>query len=79
VIFNYLINDDAFVSAATADACSMVDLVCLFMKAHLLALLEINVLTWFVVLSRKFSACVKNITVLCQHLPRPIQPILIYQ
>ena len=42
MIFNYLINDDAFVSAATADACSMVDLVCLFMKAHLLALLEIN-------------------------------------
>jgi len=29
----------AFVSAATADACSMVDLVCLFMKPHLQALL----------------------------------------
>jgi len=31
--------NDAFVSAATADACSMVNLVCLFMKMHLLALL----------------------------------------
>jgi len=33
------LSDDAFVSAATADACSMVNLVCLFMKPHLLALL----------------------------------------
>jgi len=31
--------DDVFVSAATANACSMVNLVCLFMKPHLLALL----------------------------------------
>ena len=31
--------DDAFVSAATAGACSMVNLVRLFMKPHLLALL----------------------------------------
>jgi len=31
--------DDPFVSAATADTCSMVNLVCLFMKPHLLALL----------------------------------------
>jgi len=31
--------NDAFVSAATADTRSMVDLVCLFMKPHLLALL----------------------------------------
>jgi len=31
--------NDAFVSAATADACSMVNLVCLFMKPYLLALL----------------------------------------
>jgi len=35
ILFN-LINDDPFVSAATADACSMVHLVCLFMKTHLL-------------------------------------------
>jgi len=33
------INADAFVSAATTDACSMVHLVCLLMKPHLLALL----------------------------------------
>jgi len=31
--------DDAFVSAATADVCTMVNLVCVFMKPHLLALL----------------------------------------
>ena len=31
--------DDAFVSAATADLCFMVHLVCLFMKTHLQALL----------------------------------------
>jgi len=31
--------DDAFVSAATADACSMVNLFCLFMKPHPLGLL----------------------------------------
>jgi len=33
---------DAFVLAATADACSMINLVCLFMKPHLLALLHDN-------------------------------------
>jgi len=32
----------AFVSAAKADACSMVNLVCLFTKTHLLALLQDN-------------------------------------
>ena len=68
-----LIDDDAFVSAATADACSMVHLVCLFMKTHLLALLQDNCLD----LDRcaflhKLSACVKSITALCQHLLRPI-------
>jgi len=36
--------DDAFALAATADACSMVNLVCLFMKPHLLALLHDNCL-----------------------------------
>jgi len=33
-----------FFLAATANACSMVDLVCLFMKTHLLALLQDNCL-----------------------------------
>jgi len=33
------LRDDAFVSAPTADACSIVNLVRLFKKAHLLALL----------------------------------------
>jgi len=45
-----LINDDAFVSAAMANAC-LIPLVCLFMKTHLLALLQVTVLTWFVVFS----------------------------
>jgi len=39
-----LINDEAFVSAAMANACSMVHLVCLFMKTHLLGLLQDNYL-----------------------------------
>jgi len=46
-----LINDDAFVSAATADAYFIIHLVCLFMKTHLLALLQDNYLDLFVVLS----------------------------
>jgi len=33
------VRDDAYVSAVTADACSMVHLVYLFMKTHLLTLL----------------------------------------
>ena len=47
-----LINDDAFVSAATADAYFIIHLVCLFMKTHLLALLQDNYLDLFVVLSQ---------------------------
>ena len=39
-----MINDDAFVSVATVDTCSVVHLVCLFMKMHLLALLQDNCL-----------------------------------
>jgi len=31
--------DDAFISVVTADTCFMINLVCLFMKPHLLALL----------------------------------------
>jgi len=38
------VNDDAFVLAAATDACSMVYLICLFMKMHLLALLQDNCL-----------------------------------
>ena len=53
--------NDAFVSAMTAKACFMVPFVCLFMKTHLLALLQDNCLdlvccTFF----RKLSACVRN-------------------
>jgi len=44
MIFYYLINDDAFVSAVMADVCSMVHLVCLFVKTHLLGLLQDNCL-----------------------------------
>jgi len=47
-----LINDDALVSAAMADACSMVHLVCFFfLKTHLLHCCKITVLTCFVLLS----------------------------
>jgi len=52
----------------------MVHLVCLFMKMHLLALVQANcldlVLCAFV---RKLSGCVKNIMVFCQHPLRPIK------
>ena len=39
-----LINDDAFVLVVMADMCSMVHLACLFVKMHLLALLQDNCL-----------------------------------
>jgi len=58
---------DAFVSAATADARSMVNLVCLFMKTYLLSLLQITVL------NSSLSACVRNTTAFFQHLLRPIK------
>ena len=72
ILFN-LINDDAFVSAATADTYSMVHLVCLFMKTHLLMLMQDNCpdLVCCAYLS-KLTACVRNITTFCQHLLRPI-------
>ena len=67
VIFNW--SHDAFVSAATADMCFMIHLVCLFMKTHLLALLQGNCLELVhCVFLRKLSACMRNITVFCQHL-----------
>jgi len=43
--------DDALVSAAMADACAMVHPACLFMKTHLLALLQKVYWLGFVVLS----------------------------
>jgi len=58
-----MMKDDAFVSAATADACSMVHLVCLFMKTHLLALLQDNCLDLVhCAFLRKLSGCMRNIT-----------------
>ena len=64
---------DAFVSVVTADARSMVNLVCLFMKPHLLALLQDNCLDLLrCAFLRKLSGCVRNITVFCQLLLRPI-------
>ena len=60
-----LISDDAFLSAATANMCSMVHLVWLFMKTHLLALLQDNYLDLVrCAFLCKLSACVRNITVL---------------
>ena len=57
-----------------ADACSVVHLVCLFMKTHLLALLQDNCLDLVrVAFLHKLSACVRTITVFCQHLLRPIK------
>jgi len=68
-----LINGDAFVSAATADACSMVHLVCFFYENALLALLQ-DICRDLVrcTFLRKLSACVRNITVFWQHLLSPI-------
>jgi len=62
-----LINDDAFVLAATADTCSMVHLVCLFMKTLLLALLQGN--------CHDLVPCafLHKLSAFCQHLLRPIQ------
>ena len=59
--------DDAFVSVVTADACFMVNLVCLFMKPHLLVLLQDNCLHLLrCAFLRKLSECVRNITAFCQ-------------
>jgi len=63
------VNDDAFVSAATADVCSMVHIVCLFMKTHLLALLQDNCPDLLCcTFLHKLSAWVRNITAFCQYL-----------
>jgi len=58
-----VIDDDAFVSAATADACFIVHLIGLFMKTHLLVLLQDTYLD--LVRSAflcKLSGCMRNIT-----------------
>jgi len=72
-----LINDSAFVLAATANTCSVVHFVCLFMKT-LLALLEDN---WLDLVCcaflHKLSLCKRNITVFCQHLIRPIKLVIL--
>ena len=58
----YLINDDNFVSAVTANVCSMVHPVCLFMKTLLLALLQYNCLDLVCcAFLCKLSTCVRNI------------------
>jgi len=67
-------NDDVFVLDATANVCTMVHLVCLFMNPHLLALLQDICLDLVhCALLRKVSECVRNITAFCQHLLKPIK------
>jgi len=52
----------------------MVHLVSLFMKMHLLALLQDSCLDLVnSAFLHKLSACVRNIKVFCQHLPRLIK------
>ena len=69
------INDDVFVPA---DPCSMVHLVCLFIKKHLLALLQDNCLDLVrCAFLCKLSACVRNITAFCQHLLGPIKSAVV--
>jgi len=73
-----LINDGAVVLAATTDTCSMVYLVCLFIKPYLLALLQDNCLDFrCCAFLSKLSGCVRNITAFCQHLLRPIKSAIL--
>jgi len=62
-----LINDDAFVSAPTADTWTTVHLVCLFMKTHRLALLQDNCLDVV------HCAFLRKLSAFCQHLLRQIK------
>ena len=56
-------NDDPFVSAAMADVGFMVNLVYLFMKTHLPALLQDSCLDLFLcAFLRKLFGCVRNVT-----------------
>jgi len=69
-----MINDDAFVSVATANARPMVHLVYLFTKTHLLALLQDNCLELVrCAFLCKLSSCVRNRTAFCQRLLSPIK------
>jgi len=71
IFFINRIKDDTYVSAATADTCSMVHLVCLFMTKHMLALLQDNCLDLVCcAFLRKLSTCVRNLTAFCQQLLR---------
>jgi len=61
-----------------ADTCFVVHLVCLFMKMHLLALLQGNCLDLVpCTVLRKLSACVRNITAFYQHLLRMIKSAVV--
>ena len=72
-----MINDVAFISAVTADACFMVHLVCLLIKTHL-ALLQYNCFDLVCCASLpKLSGCMRNITVFSQHLLRPINSAIL--
>jgi len=73
-------NDDAFASAATADASIRVHIVCLFMKTHLLLQEKLENCLDLVpcVFLLKFSGYVRDITACCQHLQRPFWLLLIY-
>jgi len=67
-------NGGAFVSAAMADVCFIIHIVCLFMKMHLLALLQDNCLDLIrCAFLRKLFGCMRNITAFCQYLPRLIK------
>jgi len=69
-----LINDDAFVLTAMAEVCSIIHVICLFMKMHLLVLLQGNCLELVhCAFLCKLSGCARNITEYCQHLKRPIK------
>jgi len=58
--------------------CSIVHLICLFMKMHLLALMQDNCLYLVrCAFLRKLSACIRNITAFCQQLLRPIQSAVV--
>jgi len=60
-------HDDAFVLAATADAYSMVNLICLFMNRICSRCCKMIVL----------SGCMRNVTAFCQHLLRPIKAVVL--
>jgi len=69
-----LINDDAFVSAATSEARLMVHVAGFFMKTRLLALLQDNFIDLFrCAFLRKLSGRARNITAFCKPLLRPIK------